>query len=137
MTELTTSPIKADELVKSVPSANAGAIVTFLGVTREFTNGRQTRCLDYEAYSKMAHQELQKLENTARDRWRLTDCHIVHRLGRVELAEPSVAIVVAAEHRKEAFEACEWLIDTLKQRVPIWKQEHWADGSTEWVHPGQ
>jgi molybdopterin synthase catalytic subunit len=83
----------------------------------------------------MAERELAALESEARERWGLHECLIVHRLGLVPIGEASVAILVASPHRQAAFAAGEWLIDTLKQRVPIWKQEHWADGSREWVHP--
>jgi len=83
----------------------------------------------------MATKELERLEEEAHKQWPLTACIIAHRLGTVPLGEASVAIVVASPHRREAFAAGEWLIDTLKQRVPIWKQEQWADGETEWVHP--
>lgn len=136
MIELTNSPLDPARLLAQVTSSRAGAVVLFLGVTREFTRGRQTRWLDYEAYGEMARVKLEELEAEARKRWPIADCVIVHRLGRVDLAEASVAIVVAAPHRGDAFDAGEWLIDTLKEVVPIWKQEHWADGSSEWVHPG-
>ncbi len=84
----------------------------------------------------MAERKLAELESQARERWPLVECVIVHRLGQVPLAETSVAIAVSSPHRLAAFEAGQWLIDTLKQVVPIWKQEQYADGSTEWVHPG-
>jgi molybdopterin synthase catalytic subunit len=83
----------------------------------------------------MALRELERLEAEARSRWRLVECAIVHRLGLVPLAEASVAIAVSSPHRNDAFEAGRWLIDALKETAPIWKQEHWADGSAEWVHP--
>ncbi|HND53263.1 MAG TPA: molybdenum cofactor biosynthesis protein MoaE [Pirellulaceae bacterium] len=136
MIELTNSPLDPARLLAQVTSSRAGAVVLFLGVTREFTRGRQTLWLDYEAYGEMARMKLEELEAEARKRWPIADCVIVHRLGRVDLAEASVAIAVAAPHRGDAFDAGEWLIDTLKEVVPIWKQEHWADGSSEWVHPG-
>lgn len=136
MIELTHSPLDPARLLAQVTSSRAGAVVLFLGVTREFTRGRQTMWLDYEAYGEMARVKLEELEAEARKRWPIADCVIVHRLGRVDLAESSVAIAVAAPHRGDAFDAGEWLIDTLKEVVPIWKQEHWADGSSEWVHPG-
>ena len=136
MIELTPSPLDPARLLAQATSSRAGAVVLFLGVTREFTRGRQTLWLDYEAYGEMARVKLEELEAEARRRWPISDCLIAHRLGRVELAEASVAIVVAAPHRGDAFDAGEWLIDTLKEVVPIWKQEHWADGSSEWVHPG-
>ena len=84
----------------------------------------------------MAEKKLAELEAEARRRWPLVGCAIVHRLGRVELGEASVAVAVSTPHRQAAFEAGKWLIDTLKENVPIWKKENWADGTTEWVHPG-
>jgi len=136
MIQLTDQPIDTQTLLARATSSEAGAIVLFLGTTREVTDGRQTVALDYEAYREMAEQKLTKLEGEARERWPLVECLIVHRLGRVPVGEASVAIVVSAPHRREAFEAGEWLIDTLKRDVPIWKREQWADGTTEWVHPG-
>ena len=108
----------------------------FLGTTREWTGGRQTLWLDYECYERMAIRQLELLEEQAREKWPIENCTIVHRLGRVDLAEASVAVAVSTGHRREAFEAGQWLIDQLKEVVPIWKQEHWDDGTTEWVHPG-
>lgn len=135
MIKLVDHPIDTAALLSAVASTNAGAVLLFLGTTREFTDGRQTTTLDYEAYDEMALAKLAELEATARDRWSLVDCGIVHRLGNVPLGEASVAIAVSSGHRQEAFEAGRWLIDTLKQDVPIWKKEHWSDGSSEWVHP--
>jgi molybdopterin synthase catalytic subunit len=136
MIHLTDQPIDTQVLLARASSPEAGAIVLFLGTTREMTDGRQTVALDYEAYREMAEQKLAELEASARERWPLVECTIVHRLGRVPVGEASVAIVVGAPHRCEAFEAGEWLIDTLKRDVPIWKREQWADGTAEWVHPG-
>jgi molybdopterin synthase catalytic subunit len=136
MIQLTDSPIDTAALVDSARHPNAGAVVLFLGTTRELTDGRQTVALDYEAYREMAEQKLVELEAEARRRWPVIECIVVHRLGRVPLAEASVAIVVSTPHRRDAFAAGEWLIDTLKRDVPIWKREQWSDGTTEWVHPG-
>ncbi len=133
---LTFDPIDTAPLLDRARDPAAGAVVLFLGTTREFTAGRQTVALDYEAYREMAELKLAELEAEARRRWPLVECCIVHRLGRVPLAEASVAIVVSTPHRRDAFAAGEWLIDTLKQDVPIWKREEWSDGTTEWVHPG-
>ena len=108
----------------------------FLGTTRELTAGRQTVALDYEAYREMAERQLAELEAEARRRWPVIECIIVHRLGRVPPTEASVAIAVSTPHRRDAFAAGQWLIDSLKRDVPIWKREQWADGTTEWVHPG-
>ncbi len=91
--------------------------------------------LDYECYPEMAEQKLAELESQARRRWPLVECCVVHRLGHLELGEISVAVAVSSPHRDDAFTAGRWLIDTIKQDVPIWKRENWADGTTEWVHP--
>ena len=136
MIQITHQPIDTQAVLESVRSEQAGAAVLFLGTTREWTEGRRTLWLDYECYESMAIAELEKLEEEARQRWTLQACTIVHRLGRVDLAEASVAVAVSTGHRRDAFEAGQWLIDRLKEVVPIWKQEHWDDGSTEWVHPG-
>ena len=135
MVALTNEPIDAAALVEQVRSPQAGAIVLFLGVTREFTGGRRTESLDYECYPEMAAKKLAQLETEARHRWQLSECSIVHRLGHLEIGEVSVGVAVSSAHRQAAFEAGQWLIDTLKQSVPIWKKENWADGTTEWVHP--
>jgi len=136
MIQLTDNVIDTAALVDRARHPNAGAVVLFLGTTRELTNGRQTVALDYEAYREMAERRLAELESEARRRWPVVECMIVHRLGRVPTTEASVAIVVSAPHRGDAFAAAQWIIDTLKRDVPIWKREQWADGTTEWVHPG-
>jgi molybdopterin synthase catalytic subunit len=135
MITLTTHPIDPTPLLTQAQTPSAGAVVLFLGITRQFTDGRETAELAYEAYRDMAERELAKLEAEARRRWPLVECLIVHRLGVVPLAEASVAIATSSPHRHAAFEAAHWLIDTLKQSVPIWKQERYATGATEWVHP--
>jgi molybdopterin synthase catalytic subunit len=135
MIELTKQPIDACALLASVSQPAAGAVVLFLGTTRELTDGRRTLSLDYEAYDEMAERKLAELEAEARRRWPVVECAIVHRLGRVPLAEASVAIAVSTPHRADAFAAGQWLIDSIKRDVPIWKQEHWSDGKSEWVHP--
>jgi len=136
MIQLTNDPIDTESLLQAARRPEAGAVVLFLGITRELTGGRQTVALDYEAYREMAERKLTELESEARRRWPVVECIIVHRLGRVPIAEASVAIVVSTPHRTDAFAAGQWLIDTLKHDVPIWKRENWSDGSTEWVHPG-
>ncbi len=100
------------------------------------TSGRRTKSLDYECYPEMAERKLAELEAEARRSWPIVECAIVHRFGHLELGEASVAVAVSTPHRDDAFAACRWLIDTLKQEVPIWKRENWADGTQEWVHPG-
>ncbi|ADB17014.1 molybdopterin biosynthesis MoaE protein [Pirellula staleyi DSM 6068] len=136
MIEITQSPIDSAQVLAAVQSTAAGAAVLFLGTTREFTHGKQTVRLAYEAYEPMALAELKKLAEKASSQWQLTAVAIVHRVGEVGLGEASVAIAVSSPHRDAAFAAGKWIIDTLKQDVPIWKQEHWSDGTTEWQHPG-
>ena len=136
MIALTNEPLIAEDVLRRVASPRAGAVVLFLGTTRETTGDRRTTSLQYECYVEMAEKKLAELESQARQRWPLCECVIVHRLGPVGIGEASVAIAVSTPHRRDAFEAGQWLIDTLKEVVPIWKQEHWADGTQEWVHPG-
>lgn len=135
MIEIVETTIETSELLEKVSSRQAGAVVMFLGNTREFTAGKQTTFLAYECYPEMARRKLAELREEAIQKWELLEVVIVHRVGQVDLGETSVAIAVASEHRKPAFEAGSWLIDMLKKLVPIWKQEFWADGTTQWVHP--
>jgi molybdopterin synthase catalytic subunit len=106
-----------------------GASVVFEGVVRNQTRGRKTRFLDYEAYEQMALQQMESLAAQAIDQFKVRDVAIVHRLGRLEIGETSVLIAVASAHRGPAFDACRWIIDTLKRTVPIWKKEHFEDGA--------
>jgi molybdopterin synthase catalytic subunit len=135
MIQLTHQPIDTAALLDQARDPRAGAVVLFLGTTRELTAGRKTVTLDFEAYGAMAERALAELEAETRRRWPIVECLIVHRLGRVPLAEASVAIIVSTPHRGDAFAAGQWLIDALKRDVPIWKREQYADGTTEWVHP--
>ena len=136
MVELTENTIQADKFLSQVQSTQAGAVVVFLGTTREYTRNQRTLRLAYQAYSEMAERKLAELEVTAQRRWPIVKCAIVHRLGTVELGEASILVAVSTPHRRDAFEAAQWLMDTIKQDIPIWKQEHWADGTQQWVHPG-
>ncbi len=136
MIQLTHDPIDTQQLTESVRDNAAGAVVVFLGTVRELTDGRRTLALDYEAYPEMAEAKLEELVETACQRWPVTRWGIVHRLGHLALGDVSVAVAVSCPHRDAAFEAGRFLIDTLKEIVPIWKKENFSDGSTEWVHPG-
>ena len=136
MIELTFDTIDYAALTESVRSNTAGAVILFLGTVRELTDGRQTSALDYEAYPEMAERKLGELEVQVRERWPIDQVALVHRLGHLELGEVSVAVAVSCPHRHQAFDAARFLIDELKAWVPIWKKETWADGTTEWVHPG-
>lgn len=136
MIRLTRDPIDYPALTESVRSHQSGAVVLFLGTVREMTNGRQTVALDYEAYPEMAEAKMAELEAECRNRWPVDRVGIVHRLGHLELGEISIAVAVGCPHRQQAFEAGKYLIDRLKEVVPVWKKENWSDGTTEWVHPG-
>lgn len=136
MIEITRSVIDHAAVTERVRSASAGAVVTFLGTVREMTEGRRTVSLDYEAYPEMAEQKLREIDEQARGRWPIIDSAIVHRVGHLELGEVSVCIAVSCPHRGQAFDACRFLIDRVKELVPIWKRENWSDGESEWVHPG-
>jgi molybdopterin synthase catalytic subunit len=136
MIEITYTQIDHAALTEHVRSHQAGAVCTFIGTVREMTGERQTLSLDYEAYPEMALKKMAELEAQARAKWPIIDLALVHRVGHLDLGEISVVVAVSCPHRNEAFEACRWLIDTLKEVVPIWKRETWADGTEEWVHPG-
>jgi molybdopterin synthase catalytic subunit len=135
MIELTSQAINTASILDRVQTAAAGAVVLFLGTTRDMTGGRRTESLDYECYPEMAERKLAELEAEARSRWPITECCVVHRLGHLLPGEVSVAVAVSTPHRSDAFAAGHWLIDTIKTEVPIWKRENWADGATDWVHP--
>ena len=122
MIRLTTDPIDYHALTEQVRRPGCGGVVLFLGTVRDLTGGRVTTALDYDAYPAMAEKKMAEIEQDTRARW--------------PVGEVSVAVAVSCPHRAEAFEACRHAIDRLKELVPIWKKENWADGSTEWVHPG-
>ncbi len=131
---LSFEPISVDPMVNS-PDSHVGAVCTFLGTTRaeKRTDGVALIALDYEAYEHMALEQLHDLARRARERWPIEALTMLHRVGRVKVGEPSVLIAVSTPHRAEAFEACRWLIDTLKKEVTIWKKDVWDDGATGWV----
>jgi len=128
-TAIVHGPIAAGEIVQRLKQASDGAVTIFDGIVRDNSRGRRTLFLDYEAYEEMAGRELERLADEALARFAVRDVAIVHRLGRLEIGETSVLIAVASAHRGPAFDACRWIIDTLKKTVPIWKKEHFADGA--------
>lgn len=130
--ELTTAPVDIASVARRVVPPECGATVTLDGYVRQFTKGRETLHLVYEAYEPMAIKEMEKLVEKARTDFEIANVGIVHRLGKLEIGETSVVISVAAPHRKAAFAACEWIIRELKRTVPIWKKEVYADGEV-WV----
>ncbi len=121
--------IDADAAVARAKKSSDGAVVVFDGLVRDNTRGRRTLYLDYESYEAMALKQMQSLAEEARKRFAVRGVTVVHRLGRLQIGETSVLIVVASAHRGAAFEACRWIIDTLKKTVPIWKKEYFEDGA--------
>jgi len=122
-------PIDTQGVLSRIKDGADGAAVVFDGVVRNQTRGRNTLYLDYEAYEEMALQQMESLAELALKQFQVREVALVHRLGRLEIGETSVLIVVASPHRAAAFDACRWLIDTLKRTVPIWKKEYFEDGA--------
>lgn len=123
------TPIDTAGVTGQLKRGEDGAALVFEGIVRNQTRGRQTRYLDYEGYEEMALKELEALAAKAIEQFKIRDVAVVHRLGHLEIGETSVLIAVASAHRAAAFEACRWLIDTLKRTVPIWKKEYFVDGA--------
>lgn len=133
MYTITSEPIDTDAVYHAVLQDHDGAVVVFHGVVRDHADGgRGVLYLEYEAYPEMAEAQMRAIGDELRARWAVQDVAMVHRIGRVEIGEASVVIAVASPHRGEAFDACEYAIDTLKATVPIWKKEVFADGEV-WV----
>ncbi len=132
--ELTSDPIDVPRLIAHVNQPSNGGICTFLGVVRDNAEGRPVVKLGYEAYESMAVAQMRTIVEEAMQRWDLDAVALAHRTGELQIGEASVAIAVGAPHRAEAFEACRYIIDTLKTRVPIWKKEFFRDGAV-WVEP--
>lgn len=126
---ITRDRIDAQQVLSALKCGDDGAAVVFEGVVRNQTRGRKTLYLEYEAYEEMALHQMESLASEAMQKFQIRDVAIVHRLGHLEVGEISVLIVVASAHRGAAFDACRWLIDTLKRKVPIWKKEYFEDGA--------
>jgi len=127
--EITDEVIPAAEIVAGIKAGSDGAVCVFDGIVRDNTRGRKTLYLDYESYREMALEQMRALSGEAAVKFGVRDVTLVHRLGRLQVGETSVLVVVASAHRGAAFDACRWLIDTLKKTVPIWKKEHFVDGA--------
>ena len=126
-------PLSPDALATAVDDPGAGGVVIFSGIVRNETGGRPVKLLEYEAHAPMAEAKMREIGEVVHARWRgVKHVAILHRLGRLEIGEASVLIAVSAAHRGEAFEACQYAIDTLKRTVPVWKKEHFEDGEV-WV----
>ena len=135
MFKITTEIITGTEVREAVEGPDAGAVVLFLGTVRNNTDGRAVKWLEYEAYPPMAEKKMAEIAQEVSEKWGLDRVAMIHRVGKLEIGEVSVAVAVASPHRKAAFEAGQYAMDRLKQIVPIWKREVWADGEAEWVKP--
>src|SRR5262245_11210072 len=134
MIRLTHDPIDYGALTEAVRSPHCGAVALFLGTVRDLTGRHVTVFLDYEAYGPMAEKKLAEIEAEVRRRWPVGDVAMVHRLGRLTVGEVSVAVAISCPHRGEAFDACRYAVDALKELVPIGKKENEPDGAGEWAH---
>ncbi|MFN2131648.1 MAG: molybdenum cofactor biosynthesis protein MoaE [Anaerolineae bacterium] len=130
--EIVRDPISVDDVVGRLADPAIGAVTTFVGVVRGTTGGRETRYLEYEAYAEMALRTLSQVGSEVQERWpEVRQVAIVHRVGRLEIGETAIVIALSAAHRRQTFDALHYAIDRIKEIVPIWKREVWADGS-EW-----
>jgi molybdopterin synthase catalytic subunit len=132
MVRVQAEPIRVEELLEHVRSDGDGGLALFLGVVRDENAGRKVLFLEYEAYAPMAEAELAKIEKECVERFGVSKVAIVHRTGRLEIGEASVAVAIASPHRAQALDACRHAIDTLKKTVPIWKKEHFEGGAV-WI----
>lgn len=130
--EITSEEISADEIVARLSTPRIGAVTTFVGIVRGTTDGREVQWLEYEAYTGMAEETLRRIGDEIHTRWQaIEQVAIIHRVGRLAVGEVSVVIALSSAHRADTFDALHYAIDRLKEIVPIWKKETWADGS-EW-----
>ena len=134
-TGLTTEPLDVAALFSSVARPANGALIVFLGTVREVNDGRAVSGIEYSAYEAMAASELDLLAAEASERFGSTSVRIVHRLGTLTIEDVSVGIAVGHAHRAEAYAMSRWILEELKRRVPVWKREHYVDGTREWVDP--
>lgn len=132
-TRLVAGPIDSQALIAEVARTANGALVLFVGTVRDVNDGRPVSGMEYSAYESMAERELAEIARETSERFGTPDIVVEHRLGELELGEASVAIAVAHPHRAQAYDASRYVIEQLKKRVPIWKLEHYEDGSREWV----
>jgi molybdopterin synthase catalytic subunit len=135
MFRVTTEPLDVQQVHNLVKSPADGAVVTFDGIVRNNFDGREVRYLEYEAYTAMAEKKMADIAAEAQNKFAVGDIAMVHRIGRLEIGESSILITVAAPHRQPAFEACAYAMDRVKEEVPVWKKEFFADGESHWVQP--
>lgn len=129
---ITDQPIEINDVVEKVVQPEAGAINTFIGTVREFTKGKRTLYLEYQAYAAMAEKKLEEIGQEISEKWGDAETAIAHRTGRLDISDIAVVIAVSTPHRKDSFEASRYAIERIKEIVPIWKKEHWEDG-TLWI----
>ncbi|MQF83131.1 molybdenum cofactor biosynthesis protein MoaE [SAR202 cluster bacterium AD-802-E10_MRT_200m] len=138
---ITNRALEVGSVISRVKARYNGGLVTFMGITRDETDGRSVRFLEYEAYDSMAEKVIRQILEESHELWNITDAAVEHRIGHVDIGELSLVVAVAAPHRKEAFAACGFIVDRIKEIVPIWKKEYFVDGSVwvgcgnEQVHP--
>lgn len=132
---LANAPIDAQALRARLLHERAGAFASFEGWVRDHNDGRAVRGLHYEAHAALAEAQGRGILDEARDRFEILDARCVHRIGELAIGDMAVWVGVVAEHRVAAFDACRWIIDTVKERVPIWKHERYAQGDAQWLHP--
>jgi molybdopterin converting factor subunit 1 len=131
--EITKEPLDPQRAAGAVRQDESGAVVLFSGVARNHSEGRRVLALVYDAYPEMAARKLREVAEEVRARWPISGIAIHHRIGRLEIGEASLLVAVSSAHRQEAFEACQYAVDRVKQTVPIWKKEIWEDGEGAWV----
>jgi molybdopterin synthase catalytic subunit len=130
---IVTDPLELEPLLRETDDDASGALVIFYGTVRNESEGRPVQSMTYEAHVALAEKALRDIEQEALDKFGVRHCRIQHRIGHLELGEPSVLIVVRAGHRDEAYTASRYAIDEVKQRAPIWKEEHYADGNSRYL----
>lgn len=130
--EVTGKPIDTQQIINKVIQREAGAITTFIGTVREWTKGKKTLYLVYEAYEAMAVKKLEQIVHEVEEKWPGSVMAITHRVGKLEITDIAVVIAVSTPHRRDAYEANSYAIERIKEIVPIWKKEHWENGE-EWV----
>ncbi|WP_117168986.1 molybdenum cofactor biosynthesis protein MoaE [Paraliobacillus sediminis] len=129
---ITDQAIQLEDVVNKVERREAGAITTFIGTVREWTKGKQTLYLEYQAYVPMAIKKMEEISNEALEKWPDSKIAVTHRIGRLEISDVAIVIAVSSPHREAAYRANQYVIERMKQVVPIWKKEHWEDGET-WI----
>jgi molybdopterin synthase catalytic subunit len=130
--KLQPGPLSIDEAVASVKRSDCGAVVIFIGMVRDHNEGKKVKRVSYSSFDEMARKEIDKIVSEAKSRWPIGEVHLAHRVGSLEVGDLSVVIAISSAHRVEAFEACRFVIDTLKKTVPIWKEEFYDSGKA-WI----